>query len=310
MLNRIKAAPVEQNQRTDEKIVKESKKKHHDLSISKSTDHKFDVPAQKYEENINVYDNNSIIQVKILYETSSLNQNINQITDCKTEFGIVEPHVPKSDINENSTLSESLIKGQTLLTSFFRPIQRKRNDSIEIETVYNDHDDSFELIISDNEKTDKHLLLCGKRILRKYRRLNASKYLVRRKIIEFLVQVAQKSRKQFATKWHRFPNKNVTFVYQCLISYHRFITAYVNINNRSEEKSKRMTTEAISINRRVQKLLNDNPSARETHDENVPTTQSHSDAGAKRLPKNQRTSDNSRQLLLTENAQESSDFRK
>lgn len=314
LLNRINGNAAAQTQQTNEKSVKSASKNHHKLEISEASLASNLVPVQKYEENIDIYDNNSLIQVKILYETSDLKQNINEISNCKTEFeAIVPPCIHKCDINENNSLSESLIKGQTLLTSYFQPIHRKRSDSIEIQTFNHDPDDSFELIISDNETTDKHLLLCGKRISRKYRCLKISKYLTRKRISEFLVQVARKSRKQFATNYRRFSNEKVTFVHQCLILYHRFISAYVEFNTTDQKISTKMTTEAIAINRRVQKLLNDNnTSARETNDENVATTHSHSDASAKRLPKNQRTSDNSRLLLLTENAQESSekDFRK
>lgn len=68
----------------------------------------------------------------------------------------------------------------------------------------------------------------------------------------------------------------------------------------------KMTTEALVINRRVQKLLNENnTNMRDSNEENPTPVHNPSDAGAKRPPKNQRTSDNARQLLLTENVQES-----
>lgn len=278
------------------------------------------------------------IQVKILYEA-----NVNkQCTAASAQRRIESAGSAfnKCDINENCTPNDSLIKGQTLLTSFFRPIDgNSKNNSTSVgndgakniacDDDHHDDDDDDEYdnpleidyaptsdsIASDCEKTDrKCLLFHRKRIRRKYKRIST----VRRRAVELLVHQAKTIRKQFTTNWHRYRNKHARFVYQCLSYYHRFSREFVKQSKSSEATLKvkttklKMTTEAITINRRVQKLLNDHTNAKETSDDAVVvttvTTPNHSgDGGAKRPPKSQRSSDNSRLLLLTENAHESSE---
>lgn len=249
------------------------------------------------------------IQVKVLYETNNNKQN------------------------NNCDINESLTKGQTLLTSFFRPIERKSNtNSIDNDAKNNDFDDDdddddgdgpLEIdyaptsdLTSDSEKTDqKCLRFHRKRIRRKYKRIST----VRQRLVERLVHLARTIRNKYHPHWHRFRSKNVLllFVYQCLTTFHRFTCEFVKQTKQSvttfNQCKSKMTTEAITINRRVQKLLNENTSAnanaKETTDDvgTTVTTPNHTDGGAKRPPKSQRSSDNSRLLLLTENAHESSE---
>lgn len=268
------------------------------------------------------------IQVKIFYgPTNNNSQNTLKIENIDSSF--------KCDINENCTANDSLSRGQTLLTSYFRPIERKPKKSIDVcnddaenhhdfdnDNDYCDDDDELpkleidyaptsELMISDSEKTDeKCLLLNRKRIRKKYSRIST----VRQRVTKLLTCLARTIRKQFCVNWHRFHDENVLFVYQCIISFHRFTSAFVEQSKRKDtilnESKLKMTTEAITINRRVQKLLNDNNgNVKETNDDAVTTvtTPIHNDGGAKRPPKNQRSSDNSRLLLLTDNAHESSE---
>lgn len=282
------------------------------------------------------------IQVKILYGTNANEQRTTPHASVQRRTENAGSALNKCDINENCTPNDSLIKGQTLLTSFFRPIAANskktsidigddgaRNNTINNDDDYHDDDDddeydnpleidyapTSESIASDCEKTDRTcLLLHRKRIRRKYNRIST----VRQKAVDLLVHLARTIRTQFTTNWHRFRNKHVLFVYQCISFYHRFAREFVKQSKSSETattttttKKLKMTTEAITINRRVQKLLNDHTNAKETSDDAVvttATTPNHSgDGGAKRPPKSQRSSDNSRLLLLTENAHESSE---
>lgn len=233
----------------------------------------------------------SLIQVKIVYERA---ENVN-----------------KCDVND---IRKHLEKGQTLLTSYFQPIKRtndlspleRRPNSIEI-------NDPGNLIIKCNNN-QKWNFKRSKRICRKYARLNICKYSVRKRTGIFLVQFAQKSRKEFSShRWYWFrKNSKVSFIHRCLITYHRFIVEYVNQLNKpqSERKTTNMTTEALVTNRRIQKMLNDNigTPVKETNDENIlHTGQQQIDVGTKRLQaKNQRISENNR-LLLTENSHETSE---
>lgn len=279
------------------------------------------------------------IQVKILYETNANKQ----CTTASVRRGIENAGsaLNKCDINENCTPNDSLIKGQTLLTSFFRPIDgnskknsidvgndgAKKNAFDHVDDYHADDDDddeydnpleidyapTSESIASDCEKTDrKCILLHRKRIRRKYNRIST----VRQRTVDLLVHLARTIRKQFTANWHRFRNEHVLFVYQCMSLYHRFAREFVKQSKSSETTTTattklKMTTEAITVNRRVHKLLNDQASAKETSDDaavTTVTTPNHSgDGGAKRPPKSQRSSDNSRLLLLTENAHESSE---
>lgn len=311
VLQRINANTSNHNQSLNEKSASKSvcKKTKTNNTLNRPND----VFVPKYGvDDFNFPENNSLIKVKILYETNDLSENISQTTVWKSELSSANAFVYKCDKNDNSVLDDTLIKGQTLLTSYFRPIPRNPQHLIEpqIKSIDREHDNSFELVINcDNEEIDtKQLLLCRKRIRRKYHRLNVTKYQIRSRTIAFFVQVAHQSRKQFSVQWRQLRNKHVAFAYKCFVLFQRFVIALRQQNQHVINDANGMTTEAIVNNRRVQKLLNDNnTNMRETHEENTPTTHGHNDVGAKRLPKHQRTSDNSRLLLLTDNAQESSE---
>lgn len=242
--------------------------------------------------------NNSSIQVKILYEPSGINQ-------LETIYCY-----EKSDINDKH---DSLIKGQTLLTSYFRPIQKSITNDL--------NDDNLEISIQVNEPIDTTAdeVLSGdskfrrwqsKRICKKYKRLNIRKFFIRKQTNQFFTKLVLKTRKKFSPHWHRFRrNSNVSFVYRCIILYHLFVTELINREKHTIKiLSAKMTTEALITNRRIQKFSNENVSnARDLSEEHQVTAQPN-DVGAKRLPKNQRTSESTmRLLLLSENTQESSD---
>lgn len=270
------------------------------------------IPVQQYQKGFNLNFDGSLIQVKILYEPKET--DINRITVCKTEK-LDTPNTTydgSCDI-QNSHPAESLDKGQTLLTSFFRPIQIKKDDEIDDNSIeyFTDIDEPDNLVISDYEEPlpDRKLLLWHReQIRRKYNRINVRKFLVRKLFhLKIAVQLASKIRKQYSPHWHRFrKNKNVCYVCLlfCFLSYHEITCMlFEQIKRRGQFK---MTTEALVINRRVQKLLNENnTNMRDSNEENPTPVHNTSDAGVKRPPKNQRTSDNARQLLLTENVQES-----
>lgn len=258
--------------------------------------------------------NDSLIQVKIVYDQSANNDPINILINTlqPQALNICEPNCLVSTGN--------LDKGQTLLTSYFQPIKSTTDLHTETRLSPIEIDEPGNLIICDNEKTDqKWLLWRSKHICRKYIRLNISKNLIHKRIQRFLVLFARKAQKQFWSRRNLFKENNkVTRIYRWLITFHRFITEFVKESKGKFSKKKtktktKMTSEALVANRRIQKILNDNVgTAREGNDENtVHTGQQPSDVGTKRLPKNQRITDNNR-LLLTENAQESSEkeFRK
>lgn len=233
----------------------------------------------------NSHDDSSLIQVKILYVHNDAN------------------HRHKCDINDNN---ERLLKGQTLLTSYFHPYQKTTNvlnhDYMGVSIDVEEHSGST---VKDLATTEKKYL--SRQIRRKYKNLKICKYFIRRRTKNFLVQLISKARKKFSPRWHRFQrNNNLSFVYRCIFTYHLFTTEFINQReNKVATVPAKMTTEAIVTNRRVQKILSDSASS---HEENTTVhTVSQNDAGNKRLPKNQRINDSTRLLLLSEHAQESSE---
>ncbi|XP_055309941.1 uncharacterized protein LOC129573467 [Sitodiplosis mosellana] len=250
-------------------------------------------------------DKNSLIHVKILYGHSEANQLIH---NKKVETGTVH------GISDNS---EGLIKGQTLLTSYFHPLRKATKDFNHDDEISIEVEEPADLTTDDIVVTDRiYFFWHRKRICKKYRRLRLCKYSLRQRTKLFLVHLISRIRKKFSPHWQRFRrNKNVSFAYRCIISYHLFTTEF--INRQSYKISKvpaKMSTEALVTNRRVQKFISsDNASgshAREMAEENTAahTVQQQSEVGqqVKRLLKNQRSNDSTR-LLLTENAQESSE---
>lgn len=302
-------------------ISTHSKQQQHNRSIKRDLSNKSG-KIENVTEKLDIQEINLIkspIQVKILYESNNNNQNTlvnaHNIPNAQASNN-------KCDINENCTsANQKLTKGQTLLTSYFRPIgliggcidsNAKDNDLNDDD--WNDSDNALqidyaptnELTINAGKSDKKCLLLHRKRIRRKYSRIST----LRQRSIKLLLFI----QKQFTKNWRRFHNKNVLFVYQCIISFHRFAYEFMQHCEQNEtilkQSELKMTTEAITINRRVQKLLGDNTNAKETNDDGGTTTtvtNHNSDGGAKRPPKSQRSSDNSRLLLLSENAHESSE---
>lgn len=266
-----------------------SKRKAERKNITTEQNNGFTVKNVQNNTNDN---NNSLFQVTILYEDCGINISSDHEI---AQHGTLNSYGHKSDINDNS---ERLIKGQTLLTSYFHPVQKSSNA-----INYNDLADSVELAI---EK--KSLLECNKQIHKKYRRLNVCKHLIRQQTQQFLIHLILKARKNYSPHWHRFQRKKIfAYLHRCIVTYHLFTAELIN-KHKVPKVSANMNIEALVTNRRVQKFLTDNAgsNAREITEENVHAIQQ-SDVGAKRLPKSQRTSDSTRLLLLSENAQESSE---
>ncbi|XP_031624264.1 uncharacterized protein LOC116341381 isoform X2 [Contarinia nasturtii] len=258
-----------------------SEKKHQPLIPKKTKTSDFSSQILQDDSKLDV--NGTLIHIKIIYDNCNTSNNGQQSENyCGQKY----------NINGD---------GQTLLTKYFHPIHRKKVDAEDL------------IILTETEKdkkTDrKYLHLHSKQINKKYRKLRTRKYFMRQKTTAFLVCIAQKLRKFYSTHWHRFrQNRNVSLAYRCVITFYRYTTEFVNcVKHQIPQISSNMSIEALVTNRRVQKILNDN--VREiTEENNAHIGQQHqSDGSAKRLPKNQRTSDSTRLLLLAENAQESSE---
>lgn len=225
-------------------------------------------------------DKSSLIHVKIFYESdknvqNNIRGNNYAIKDCNIEH---------------------LSKGQTLLTSYFHPLLRVANDN------------DFKGVEVKRQIRDITISLQSKRIRKRYRRLRLRQYLIRKRTRQFLVHLILGVRKNFSHHWHRFQRyKKISFVYRCIISYHLFTTEFQRHTKIEIPKVPTKTTiETLVTNRRVQQFIS-GESAREMTDENISahTVQQHSDVGPKRLLRNQRTHQSI--LLLSENAQESSE---
>lgn len=219
-------------------------------------------------------DNSPLVHVKILYESDK---------NVETE---------QTDGNR-----DRLLKGQTLLTSYFHPLQRAPN---------NDDDD-------DDDKGLKvkkpNIFLQSKRICKRYKRLKLRHYLIRKRTGKFLVRLILVVRKNFSHHWHRFQRyKNISLVYRCIISYHLFTTELQrHIKKEIPKVPTKITTETLVTNQRVRRFIL-GESVREMTDQDntsAQTVQQHIDVGPKRLLKNQRTHQSI--LLLSENTQESSE---
>lgn len=259
----------------------------------------------------------SPIEVKILYESNKPNSQNTLINTLK----ITNTDTSSSTCDKNCTTNECLTKGQTLLTSYFRPIERNSNHSTIDDSAkeggggggadlynddWNDSDNALQIdyapandLTFDSGQTNKKCLLFHrKRIRRKYKHIST----LRQRSINLLLLIQN----NFTVDWPQFKNKNVLWMCQCLIKFHR-ITCELVKNNQpngtiANEDIVNMTTEPITINRRAQKETSDDATAAA-----ITATNHNNDGAAKRLPKNQRSSDNSRLLLLTENAHESSE---
>lgn len=229
----------------------------------------------------------SPIQVKIVYEWNNNKQNT-----------LINAHNLNTDASYstcdiNSTTNDSLTKGQTLLTSYFRPIEQKSTYTIVEVPVVNEHDDwndsdnalhidyaPTNVLTIGSGKTDKKCLLLQhrKRIRRKYKRIST----LRQRSIDLLLLL----QRRYPISW---PQLHIILFQRVTCEFLKQSEQNETILNKDKLK---MTTESIAINRRVQK---------ETNEFN------NGDGAAKRPPKNQRSSDNSRLLLLSENVHESSE---
>lgn len=252
---------------------------------------------------------------------------------------------PISSTPPTKSEPSELEKGQTLLTSFFKKVERSEkvervtnvSSAAEIATdaQFNDTTDISEYLpdpldeSDDDNKSgiDEHcerspcLLRLRNQINRKYRRFAKQKYLLRSKIVKNLVFIVKAARHTFANNWNRFrSNACIQFVYKCIVSFHHLITVLIeqqqisetamqNVNVNVNEKM--TSTESIMINRRVQRLLHDKDQLADDIAHNVGGTNAPAtDSMNKRLPKNQRANESTK-LLLSENVQDSSekDFR-
>lgn len=243
------------------------------------------------------------IHVKIVYEIDEVKTNsTNQCGNSKLH---------ENTVAANNTLCEPLLEGQTLLTSFFKPVPKHTENvsldyefdiSLNIDTSQND------LTISSADK--KSLFQHSRRIRKKYKLLFFAKYLLRHQATKFLVHLIAVIRdRNSQLQYQLCHNRNVLIVHRCIVSYQQYTKELLALINETAEHRSKMSSESLIINRRIQKLLNDN--SVNQNDENLPA-QHQNDGGVKRLPKNQRTGDNVRLLLFDEKAQESSekDFRK
>lgn len=225
---------------------------------------------------------------------------------------LYEPFIDsKCEQNDDTTKCE-LSKGQTLLTSFFE-VKRKPTATETSEIKNNDGNGPIEPI-NDYEPTEQsepneiptNLLLHRHRILRKYCKLNKRNNIFKKRLQNFLVLIIRKNKEQTTRHWRQYShNTNLLYVYQCILIYHQFTSAVLTKQFESNDK---MTTDTIMINRRVQRILNENQNnGREANDDNHlgPNV---GDAATKRLPKSQRNAnENNLLMLLTENANESTE---
>lgn len=272
---------------------------------------------EKQLKDIQSSDQSSEIQVRIIYETNLLdskpNLNLDSWRNANSIFN--------GRKNNNNDLVPAIEKGQKLLTSYFtrretKTILREIDDPEDItehlsDQINIDGNDEKSISISN----DKLRILCYKTIRRKYHRFNCRRHLLKIRIAKNLVQIAKSFKKNFTRKWKQYRrNVNLLFVYQCIVSYHRFTEALAKTHKKfhvTNRSSKEMTTETIMINRRVQRILNDKEQTNDDIGSGVNNT-NQPDLVAKRLSKSQRANDNTKLMLLTENVQESAekDFRK
>lgn len=235
--------------------------------------------------------NDNQVKVKILYEP---------FIDSKCE--------------QNDETKYELPKGQTLLTSFFevkrkptttKTSELKNYDDFEPTEPINDYYESAEP--NKPNEIPTNLLFHWKRILRKYFKLNKRNFIVKKRLQRCLVLIIRSNKEQTTRHWRQYShNTNLLYVYQFIVIYHQFTSA---ILTKQFESNAKMTTDTIMINRRVQRIMNENPNnGREANDDNNHLGPNLVDAGTKRLSKNQRNSnDNNLLMLLTENANESTE---
>lgn len=267
-------------------------------SVTQSQKRKIDITKKPYSPQVNCIDNrkrrlngisdDSAVNVKIVYE----NKN-----------------------DENFTQQWDLIKGQKLLTSYFKTQPKQLHDIIiddskssEIE-CFND--------IEQNSKDKSNLLHQYRRVRKKYQRINKQRQIINNRVAKFLVRFRRWNKSQVSKCFRYHPqHKHLFYVYKCIVIYHRFTNAVIKckFNGEKIQWNSKMTTDTIMMNKRVQRILTDAPNnGREIIDENNLLSHNLSDPSTKRLPKNQRNAnDNNMLMLLSENVNDSSekDFRK
>lgn len=223
---------------------------------------------------------------------------------------LYEPLIDSKCKPKEETTQFELPKGQRLLTSFFA-VKRKPTTTGTSEIKNDDDFGPTESINDYHDPTEpndrpKNLLLQRNRILRKYCKLNNGKFIVKKRLQRCLVLIIRSNKEQTTRHWRQYShNTTLLYVYQCILIYHQFTSAILTKQFESKEK---MTTDTIMINRRAQRALNEQPNnGREANDDNH-LGPNIGDAAIKRLPKSQRNAnDNNLLMLLTENANESTE---
>lgn len=269
------------------KINQQQIETNHQKLISKKPDFSIADSSSQINQGVSQLDiNGTLVHVKIIYDKIAETHNNNINGDISSSSGIIN-------------------KGQTLLTSYFHPIKQKDNvDDLESSVQLTNIIESLvQEKVSNIDK--KYLFRQRKQIIRRYRKYISRKYLARQRTATFLVHITRRLHRKYSTHPRLRHNENVSLVYRCLIIFHRYTTELVNcVKYKITQISSNMSTETLIASRRVQKIINDNVSEENNHI----VQQQQTDASVKRLPtKNQRTSDSNRLLLLSENAQESSE---
>lgn len=185
-----------------------------------------------------------------------------------------EPLIESKCEQNDKTKQCELGKGQTLLTSFFK-VKRKSTTTAETNEIKNYVDFGSAESINNYEPTEpnnsneiqKYLLLHRNRILRKYCKLNKRNYIVKNRLKRCLVLIIRSNKEQITRHWQKYShNTNLLYVYQCILIYQQFTYAILTKEFQSEVK---LSTDTIMINRRVQRILNENPNnGREANDDN------------------------------------------
>lgn len=235
-----------------------------------------------------------------------------RLSDSQVKVKILyEPFIDTKCEQNNETIKCELPRGQTLLTSFFEV--KRRPSTTETSEIKNYDDFGPAEPIKDYEPTEpneipKNSLLHRHRILRKYCKLNKRNYIDKKRLQRCLVLIIRSNKEQTTRHWRQYShNTKLLYVYQCILIYHQYTSAVLTKRFQSNSEQK-MTTDTIMINRRVQRILNENPNnGRDTNDDNH-LGPNLGDAGTKRLSKNQRNAnDNNLLMLLTENVNESTE---
>lgn len=293
----------------------------------------YDKVIRQFAPKLTEYDTPRTIKPK------NANENVSdviftQLPKFTDEQQSIHIKVSYESINHRVPAKDEIIaveKGQTLLTSFFhrakRPNridseqsvllgvdevpERKFSDTTDIAEYLPDPLEDTDDDLSDSRSSSAQLLRLRKQIHRKYRRFVKQKFIQRTKICTNLTRVARSARYTFSNIWHEFhKNLLIQFVYKCIIVYHQLCGALVrrlqndNRDMQQNVNEKLLNTEAIMINRRVQRLLSDKEQPADDGGGGTAVHTSAADPMNKRLPKSQRVNDSTK-LLLNENGHDS-----